>query len=76
MTVATMPSLRRGDLERCARTYARHRLRTVRPARALQRRPALAQHGDAKLTDLLHTLADCPKARSVSDRCKGVHEGL
>ena len=23
-------------------------------------------HGDAKLTDLLHTLADCPKARSAS----------
>ena len=29
----------------------------------------MAQHGDAKLTDLLHTLADCPKARSV-----GVHD--
>jgi hypothetical protein len=34
----------------------------------------MAQHGDAKLTDLLHTLADCPKARSASirDRCKAV----
>jgi RNase P subunit RPR2 len=36
----------------------------------------MAERGDAKLTDLLATLADCPKARSVSDRCKGVHEGL
>jgi hypothetical protein len=35
------------------------------------------EHGDAKLTDLLVTLADCPKARSVSvyDRCKAVYEG-
>jgi hypothetical protein len=38
----------------------------------------MAEHGDAKLTDLLVTLADCPKARSVSvhDRCKAVYEGL
>ena len=36
----------------------------------------MAQHGDAKLTDLLHTLADCPKARSVSvhDRCKALYK--
>ena len=35
-------------------------------------------HGDAKLTDLLHTLANCPKARSASihDRCKAVFEWL
>jgi hypothetical protein len=34
----------------------------------------MAEHGDAKLTDLLATLADCPKARSVSvhGRCKAV----
>ena len=32
----------------------------------------MAEHGDAKLTDLLTILADCPKARSMSvhDRCK------
>ena len=38
----------------------------------------MAEHGDAKLTDLLATLTDCPKARSVSvyDRCKAVYEGL
>jgi hypothetical protein len=38
----------------------------------------MAEHGDAKLIDLLTTLADCPKARSVSiyDRCKAVYEGL
>lgn len=36
----------------------------------------MAQHGDAKLTDLFHTLADCPKARSVSvhDRCKALYK--
>jgi hypothetical protein len=38
----------------------------------------IVQHGDAKLTDLLQTLTDCPKARSpsVHDRCKAVYEGL
>jgi hypothetical protein len=38
----------------------------------------MAEHGDAKLTVLLQTLADCPKERSVSiyDRCKAVYEGL
>jgi hypothetical protein len=38
----------------------------------------MAQHGDAKLTDLLQTLADCPKTRSASihDRCKAVYEQL
>ena len=38
----------------------------------------MAEHGDAKLTDLLRTLADCPKARpmSIHDRCKARYEGL
>jgi hypothetical protein len=38
----------------------------------------MAEHGDAKLTDLLVTLANCEKARSRSgyDRCKAVHERL
>jgi hypothetical protein len=38
----------------------------------------LEEHGDAKLTELLVTLADCPKASSASirDRCKAVYEGL
>ena len=38
----------------------------------------IAEHGDAKLTDLLVTLADCPEALSVSihDRCKAGYEGL
>ena len=33
------------------------------------------RHGDAKLTDLLGTLADCPKTRSASihHRCKAVY---
>jgi hypothetical protein len=36
------------------------------------------EHGDAKLTDLLLTLADCPKMRSASihDRCRAVYEAL
>ena len=36
----------------------------------------IAQHCNSKLTDLLQTLADCQKARSVSihDRCKAVYE--
>jgi hypothetical protein len=35
----------------------------------------MEQHGDAKLTNLLQTLADCPKARSASThgRCKAVY---
>ena len=54
------------------------RLRAVRPSRDLQCRAAMEQHGDAKLTDLLQTLANCPKARSASihDRCRAVFEGL
>jgi hypothetical protein len=38
----------------------------------------IEEHGDAKLTDLLITLADCQRARSASvyDRCKAVYEGL
>jgi hypothetical protein len=38
----------------------------------------MAEHGDTKLTDLRVTLADCPKARSVSihGQCKAVSEGL
>jgi hypothetical protein len=38
----------------------------------------MAEHSDAKLTDLLVTLANCEKARSLSvyDRCKAVYEGL
>jgi hypothetical protein len=37
-----------------------------------------AQGADAKLTDLLVTLANCEKARSVSlhDRCKAKFEGF
>ena len=36
------------------------------------------EHGDAKLTELIVTLANCPKARSASvyDRCRAVYEGL
>jgi hypothetical protein len=32
----------------------------------------MEQHGDAKLPDLRHELANCPKAnaQSINDRCK------
>jgi hypothetical protein len=35
----------------------------------------MEQHRDAKMPDLLQTLADCQKARSASihDRCKAVY---
>jgi hypothetical protein len=38
----------------------------------------IEEHGDAKLTELLVTLAQCPKARSPSmyERCNAVYEGL
>jgi hypothetical protein len=38
----------------------------------------IEEYGEAKLTDLLVTLADCQRARSASvyDRCKAVYEGL
>jgi hypothetical protein len=38
----------------------------------------MAEHGDAKLTDLLQVLANCQKARSASihDRCKAVYGQL
>jgi hypothetical protein len=36
----------------------------------------VAEHGDAKLTDLLVTLANCPKANApgIYDRCKAAFE--
>jgi hypothetical protein len=38
----------------------------------------IERYGDAKLTDLLQTLADCQKAHSASvhDRCRAVFERL
>jgi hypothetical protein len=53
--------------ERCGR-YGRYNVARL-----------IAAHGaDAKLTDLLVTLANCEKARSVSvhERCKARFEGL
>jgi hypothetical protein len=45
---------------------------TYSVARLIERR------GDAKLTEVLQTLADCPKARSanIHDRCRAVFERL
>jgi hypothetical protein len=49
---------------------------------ARRRRYAVArliqEHGDSKLTELLVTLANCPKARSAGmyDRCNAVYDGL
>ena len=53
--------------ERCGR-YGRYNVKRL-----------IAAHGaDAKLTDLLVTLANCEKARSLSvhDRCKAKFEGF
>ena len=38
----------------------------------------IEEYGDAKLTELLVTLANCPKASSARmyDRCTAVYEGL
>ena len=38
----------------------------------------IEEHGDAKLTELIVTLADCPKASSARmyERCTAVYEGL
>jgi hypothetical protein len=38
----------------------------------------MEQQGDARLTDLPQTLANCPKARSakIHDRCRAVFEEL
>ena len=38
----------------------------------------IERYDDAKLTDLLVTLADCQRARSASvhDRCKAMYKGL
>jgi len=38
----------------------------------------IEEHGDAKLTELLVTLAHCPKARfpSMYERCNALYEGL
>ena len=40
--------------------------------------PCARRGRDAKLTELLQTLANCPKARSASihDRCRAVFDGL
>ena len=60
------PTLKIG-CERCGR-HGRYNVRRL-----------IAAHGaDAKLTDLLVTLANCEKARSVSihDRCKAKFEGF
>ena len=53
--------------ERCGR-YGRHNVKRLIAARG----------PDAKLPDLVLTLANCPKARSASipDQCKAVYEQL
>ena len=62
----------------CSRTNADDCLQAVRQARALRRARLFEGHGDAKLTDLLLTPADCQNARSanIHDRCKAVYEQL
>jgi hypothetical protein len=56
-----------GEKSRRAKADALDCFRAVRPRQDLQRGTILIErHGDAKLTDLLHTLANCPKARPAS----------
>ena len=62
----TLSDVRRPTLSIVCEPCARHETYSV--AHLMER------HGDAKLTDLLQTLANCPKARSASihDRCRAV----
>ena len=48
----------------------------MRTARAIQRREADREHGDAKLLYLFDTLTNCPKMQSANiyDRCKARFE--
>jgi hypothetical protein len=58
---------------RLPRPNALDRVRTLRPVWPLHHRPP--HGGDARLTELLYILADCPKARafSIHERCKAVY---
>jgi hypothetical protein len=57
---------------------AGHRVTLREAGLALQRRPTREGAWGREADDLLVTLADFPKSRSVSvhDRCKAVYEGL
>ena len=68
----------RAHAVRCPLSDALDRLRAVRPARTYNVAGLMEQHGDAKLTELIVTLTNCPKAWSASvyDRCKAVFELL
>jgi hypothetical protein len=63
-----MPPRRRGDLDRRARSLRwRSSAGRAGDAGATNVERLIAEHSaDARLPDLLVTLADCPKARSVS----------
>ena len=66
----TLSDVRNPTLSIVCQPCGRHE--TYNVARLLER------HGDAKMTDLLQTLANCPKARSanIHDRCRAVFERL
>ena len=66
----TLSDVRGPTLAIVCQACARHRRYGV--ARLIE------EHGDAKMTELLVTLADCPKARSarIYERCRAVYEGL
>ena len=57
---------RRQDSVRHSRADADTGLHPMREAGRYSVARLLEKHGDARLTDLLQTLADCPKARSAS----------
>ena len=66
----TLSDVRGPSLSLVCEPCGRHRRYNV--AKLIER------HGDANLTDLLQTLARCPKGRSanVHDRCRAVYEWL
>jgi hypothetical protein len=66
----TLSDVLRPTLSVACRACTRHRRYAVATL--------LEQHGDAKLTELLVTLADCPKAGypRMYERCEAMYEGL
>jgi hypothetical protein len=74
----TKPSNGDGDLGRCSRTRgSRSSASRAGDAGVTNVERLIAEHGgDARLPDLLETLAHCQKARSVSiyDRCRARYD--
>jgi hypothetical protein len=72
-----IPDRRERDVPEDVSHASRRRVHPVRRSYTDVAR-LMERHGDAKMIDLLQTLANCPKARSanIHDRCRAVFEGL